>query len=396
MKSKHSPGLSGFDWKDPFLLEAQITPEERMARDTAAEFARSTLVPGVLDDFNNEVTNPDIFRRMGAAGFFGAPFPENCGGSDAGYVAYGLIARELERIDSGYRSMLSVQSSLVMYPIYAYGNEKQKQKYLPKLAGGELIGCFALTEPEAGSDPIGLKTRAEKTNDGWRLSGEKTWISNSPIADVFIIWAKAEGKIRGFIVEKNTAGLSAPKITNKLSLRTSIIGGVVMDGVEVGEDALLPNAAGLKGPFGCLNRARFGICWGTMGAAEFCWMAAREYGLNRRQFGRPLAQNQLYQKKLADMQTEITLGLQGALRLGRLMDAGDAAPEMISLLKRNNCGKALDIARAARDMHGGNGISGEYQVMRHMVNLETVNTYEGTHDIHALILGRAQTGLTAF
>ena len=396
MKSKHSPGLSGFDWKDPFLLEAQITPEERMARDTAAEFARSTLVPGVLDDFNNEVTNPDIFRRMGAAGFFGAPFP-------------GKLRRfrcRLCRLRSyrprvgkdRFRLSLHALSAIIAGDVsdLRLRQRKTKQKYLPKLAGGELIGCFALTEPEAGSDPIGLKTRAEKTNDGWRLSGEKTWISNSPIADVFIIWAKAEGKIRGFIVEKNTAGLSAPKITNKLSLRTSIIGGVVMDGVEVGEDALLPNAAGLKGPFGCLNRARFGICWGTMGAAEFCWMAAREYGLNRRQFGRPLAQNQLYQKKLADMQTEITLGLQGALRLGRLMDAGDAAPEMISLLKRNNCGKALDIARAARDMHGGNGISGEYQVMRHMVNLETVNTYEGTHDIHALILGRAQTGLTAF
>ena len=385
-----------FNWTDPFLLEEQITPDERLVRDAAAEFARINLAPAVLDDFNQEKTNPALFRQMGEVGLFGAPFPENYGGSDAGYIAYGLISRELEKIDSGYRSMFSVQSSLVMFAIFAYGDEKQRQKYLPKLAKGELIGCFGLTEAQAGSDPSGMTTHAEKTTGGWRLFGEKTWISNSPIADIFIVWAKVEGKIRGFILEKGTAGLSAPKIENKLSLCASVTGGIVMDGVEVGEDSLLPDAIGLKAPFSCLNRARYGICWGTMGAAEFCWLAARDYGLNRRQFGKPLAQTQLYQKKLADMQTEITLGLQGALRLGRLIDAGNAAPEMISLLKRNNSGKALEIARMARDMHGGNGISGEYQVMRHMVNLESVNTYEGAHDIHALILGRAQTDLAAF
>jgi glutaryl-CoA dehydrogenase len=325
--------------------------------------------------------------------------PEEYGGLGASYVSYGLVAREIERVDSGYRSMMSVQSSLVIYPIYAYGTEAQRQKYLPKLCSGELIGCFGLTEPDAGSDPAGMKTRAEKTATGYRLTGSKMWISNAPIADVFVVWAKSEahdGKIRGFVLEKGAKGLSAPKVGNKLSLRASVTGEIVMDGVEVGEDALLPNVEGLKGPFGCLNRARYGIAWGVMGAAEFCWHAARQYGLDRRQFGKPIAGTQLFQRKLADMQTEIALGLQGALQVGRLMDTAQAAPEMISMIKRNNCGKALDIARMARDMHGGNGISGEFQVIRHMMNLETVNTYEGTHDIHALILGRAQTGLQAF
>jgi glutaryl-CoA dehydrogenase len=336
---------------------------------------------------------------MGEMGLLGVTIPEEYGGLGAGYVAYGLIAREVERVDSGYRSMMSVQSSLVMYPIFAYGSEAQRQKFLPGLAAGRLIGCFGLTEPDAGSDPAGMKTRAEKTADGYRLTGSKTWISNSPIADVFVVWAKSDahgGAIRGFVLEKGMKGLSAPKIPGKLSLRASITGQIVMEGVEVGEDALLPGVEGLKGPFGCLNRARYGISWGAMGAAEFCWHAARQYGLDRVQFGKPLAQTQLFQKKLADMQTEIALGLQGSLRVGRLLDEARAAPEMISLVKRNNCGKALEIARMARDMHGGNGIAGEYQVMRHMINLETVNTYEGTHDVHALILGRAQTGLQAF
>jgi len=336
---------------------------------------------------------------MGEAGLLGATLPESYGGLGASYVTYGLIAREIERVDSGYRSMMSVQSSLVIYPIYAYGSEAQREKYLPGLCSGELIGCFGLTEPDAGSDPAGMKTRAEKTETGYRLSGSKMWISNSPFADVFVVWAKSDahgGKIRGFVLERGMQGLSAPKIEGKLSLRASTTGEIVMDGVEVGEDALLPHVEGLKGPFGCLNRARYGIAWGVMGAAEFCWHAARQYGLDRKQFNKPLAQTQLFQKKLADMQTEIVLGLQAALQVGRLMDAADAAPEMISLIKRNNCGKALDIARMARDMHGGNGISEEYQVIRHMVNLETVNTYEGTHDVHALILGRAQTGLQAF
>jgi glutaryl-CoA dehydrogenase len=336
---------------------------------------------------------------MGDAGLLGMTLPEAYGGADAGYVAYGVVAREIERIDSGYRSMMSVQSSLVMYPIYAYGDDAQRQKYLPALASGRKIGCFGLTEPDAGSDPGGMKTRAAKIDGGYRLSGSKTWISNAPLADIFIVWAKSEahdGAIRGFILEKGMKGLAAPKIGGKLSLRASITGEIVMDGVEVGDDALLPNVSGLKGPFGCLNRARFGIAWGVMGAAEDCWYRARQYGLDRHQFGRPLAATQLYQKKLADMQTEIALGLQGALRVGRLMDEGRMAPEMISLVKRNNCGKALDIARQARDMHGGNGIQIEYQVMRHAQNLETVNTYEGTHDVHALILGRAQTGIQAF
>ena len=347
----------------------------------------------------NEETDPEIFREMGAAGLLGVTVPEEYGGVGAGYVSYGLVAREVERIDSGYRSMMSVQSSLVMYPIHAYGSEEQRKKYLPKLASGEWIGCFGLTEPDAGSDPGGMKTRADKIDGGYRLTGSKMWISNSPIADVFVVWAKSAahgGKIRGFVLEKGMKGLSAPKIGGKLSLRASITGEIVMDGVEVGEDALLPNAEGLSGPFGCLNRARYGISWGAMGAAEDCWHRARQYGLDRKQFDKPLAQTQLFQKKLADMQTEIALGLQGSLRVGRLFDEGKMAPEMISVVKRNNCGKALEIARMARDMHGGNGIQIEYHVMRHAQNLETVNTYEGTHDVHALILGRAQTGLQAF
>ncbi len=388
-----------FVWDDPFLLDDQLSEEERMIRDSARAYAQEKLQPRVIEAYAEEKTDPAIFREMGELGLLGVTIPEEYGGIGAGYVCYGLIAREVERVDSGYRSMMSVQSSLVMHPIYAYGTEEQRRKYLPKLASGEWIGCFGLTEPDAGSDPGGMKTRVEKTATGYRLTGTKTWISNSPIADVFIIWAKSEahgGKIKGFVLEKGSPGLTTPKIGNKLSLRTSITGEIVMDGVEVGEDALLPNVEGLKGPFGCLNRARFGISWGAMGAAEFCWHAARQYGLDRKQFGRPLAQTQLFQKKLADMQTEIALGLQASLRVGRLMDEGRFAPEMVSLIKRNNCGKALEVARNARDMHGGNGISGEFQVIRHMINLETVNTYEGTHDVHALILGRAQTGLQAF
>ena len=399
----HAPATSSkssrFVWDDPFLLEDQLSEEERMIRDTARAYAQDQLQPRVIAAYAEEKTDTAIFREMGDLGLLGMTIPEEYGGIGAGYVAYGLVAREVERVDSGYRSMMSVQSSLVMFPIHAYGSEEQRQKFLPKLASGEWIGCFGLTEPDAGSDPGGMKTRAEKTSSGYRLTGAKMWISNAPIADVFVIWAKSDahnGQIRGFVLEKGMAGLSAPKIGNKLSLRTSITGEIVMEGVEVGDDALLPNVEGLKGPFGCLNRARFGISWGAMGAAEFCWHAARQYGLDRKQFGRPLAQTQLFQKKLADMQTEITLGLQASLRVGRLMDEHRFAPEMISLIKRNNCGKALEVARHARDMHGGNGISGEFQVMRHMVNLETVNTYEGTHDVHALILGRAQTGLQAF
>jgi glutaryl-CoA dehydrogenase len=381
------------------LLEQQLSDEERMIRDSARAYAQEKLQPRIKTAFNEERVEPEIFKEMGAMGLLGTTIPEQYGGLGGGYVTYGLVAREVERVDSGYRSMMSVQSSLVMYPIYAYGSEEQRQKYLPKLATGEWIGCFGLTEPDAGSDPAGMTTRAEKTPSGYRLSGAKMWISNSPIADVFVIWAKSEahgGKIKGFVLEKGMAGLSAPKIAGKLSLRASVTGEIVMDGVEVGEEALLPNVAGLKGPFGCLNRARYGISWGVMGAAEFCWHGARQYGLDRHQFKRPLAQTQLFQKKLADMQTEITLGLHASLQVGRLMDQAKAAPEMISLIKRNNCGKALDIARLSRDMHGGNGISAEFQVMRHMMNLETVNTYEGTHDVHALILGRAQTGLQAF
>jgi glutaryl-CoA dehydrogenase len=399
LKQKDAPDLGKFDWADPFQLDSQLTEEERLVRDAAHAYAQDKLQPRVIEAYREEKTDPAIFREMGELGLLGATIPEEYGGAGLGYVAYGLVAREVERVDSGYRSMMSVQSSLVMYPIYAYGSEEQRRKYLPKLASGEWIGCFGLTEPDAGSDPAGMKTRAEKTATGYKLTGSKMWISNSPIADVFVVWAKSdahEGKIRGFVLDKDTPGLTAPKIGGKLSLRASITGEIVMDGVEVGEDALLPTVSGLKGPFGCLNRARYGISWGVMGAAEFCWHAARQYGLDRIQFNRPLAQTQLYQKKLADMQTEITLGLQGSLRVGRLLDEAKAAPEMISIMKRNNCGKALDIARLSRDMHGGNGISEEYQVMRHMANLETVNTYEGAHDVHALILGRAQTGLQAF
>jgi glutaryl-CoA dehydrogenase len=388
-----------FNWQDPFLLDDQLSLEERMIRDTAAAFAADELAPRVGEDYLEERTNPGIFKEMGDAGLLGVTIPEEYGGIGASYVAYGLVAREVERIDSGYRSMMSVQSSLVMYPIYAYGSEEQRLKYLPRLAAGEWIGCFGLTEPDAGSDPGGMTTRAEKTASGYRLNGAKTWISNSPIADVFVVWAKSAAhgnKIRGFILQRGMKGLSAPKIGGKLSLRASITGEIVMEDVEVGEDALLPHAEGLGGPFGCLNRARYGISWGAMGAAEDCWVRARQYGLDRKQFGKPLAGMQLFQKKLADMQTEITLGLQASLRVGRLMDEGKFAPEMISIAKRNNCGKALDIARQARDMHGGNGIQIEYHVMRHAQNLETVNTYEGTHDVHALILGRAQTGLQAF
>jgi glutaryl-CoA dehydrogenase len=399
LKDKKAPDLGVFDWTDALRLEESLSEDERMVRDRARAFAADKLAPKVSEAYRDEVVDPGIFRDMGEMGLLGATIPEEYGGLGAGYVSYGLIAREVERIDSGYRSMMSVQSSLVMYPIHAYGTEEQRQKYLPGLAAGTLIGCFGLTEPDAGSDPAGMKTRAEKTPTGYRLTGAKMWISNSPIADVFVVWAKSDahgGKIRGFVLEKGMAGLSAPKIGGKLSLRASVTGEIVMDGVEVGEDALLPGVSGLKGPFGCLNRARYGIAWGVMGAAEFCWHAARQYGLDRMQFGRPLAQTQLFQKKLADMQTEIALGLQAALQVGRLMDRAEAAPEMISLIKRNNCGKALDIARMARDMHGGNGIQEDFQVMRHSQNLETVNTYEGTHDVHALILGRAQTNLQAF
>ncbi|MFD1985823.1 acyl-CoA dehydrogenase [Mesorhizobium newzealandense] len=390
-----------FVWEDPFLIENQLSEDERMVRDGAAAFAADKLAPRIEDAYLNETFDTAIFREMGEAGLLGINIPEEFGGLGANYVTYGLVAREVERVDSGYRSMMSVQSSLVMYPIYAYGSDEQRKKYLPKLASGEWIGCFGLTEPDAGSDPGGMKTRAEKTANGYRLSGSKMWISNSPVADVFVVWAKLKGEngkdeIRGFVLEKGMKGLSAPKIGGKLSLRASITGEVVMEGVEVGEDALLPNVSGLKGPFGCLNRARFGISWGSMGAAEDCWHRARQYGLDRKQFGKPLAGTQLYQKKLADMQTEIALGLQASLRVGRLLDEGKMAPEMISIVKRNNCGKALDIARQARDMHGGNGIQIGYHVMRHAQNLETVNTYEGTHDVHALILGRAQTGLQAF
>ncbi|WOI58049.1 acyl-CoA dehydrogenase [Palleronia sp. LCG004] len=398
MKDMDHKGQS-FQWADPLLLEDQLSEEERLISDTARAFAQGSLLPRVEDAYMNETTDPAIFPEMGEAGLLGVNIPEEYGGADAGYVAYGLVAREVERVDSGYRSMMSVQSSLVMYPILTYGSEEQRRKYLPKLASGEWIGCFGLTEPDAGSDPGSMKTNAKKTEGGYVLNGSKMWISNAPIADVFVVWAASEahdGKIRGFVLDKGTKGLSAPKIGGKLSLRASITGEIVMEDVEVGEDALLPNVEGLGGPFGCLNRARYGIAWGTMGAAEDCWHRSRQYGLDRKQFGRPLAATQLFQKKLADMQTEISLGLQAALRVGRLMDEGRFAPEMISLIKRNNCGKALDIARQARDMHGGNGIQIEYHVMRHAQNLETVNTYEGTHDVHALILGRAQTGHQAF
>jgi len=397
---KSSPAGGGsFDWQDPFHLRDQLNEDEQLIQDTARAFAQEKLLPRVIEAYREEKTDRGIFNEMGELGLLGVTLPEDYGCAGASYVAYGVVAREIERVDSGYRSMMSVQSSLVMYPIYAYGSEEQRQKYLPKLASGEFVGCFGLTEPDAGSDPAGMRTRAEKIDGGYKLTGSKMWISNAPIADVFVVWAKSEahdGAIRGFVLDKGMKGLTAPKVGGKLSLRASITGEIVMDGVEVGEDALLPNVSGLKGPFGCLNRARYGIAWGAMGAAEDCWTRARQYGLDREQFGRPLAQTQLFQKKLADMQTEITLGLQAALRVGQLFDAGKVAPEMISLIKRNNCGKALDIARQSRDMHGGNGIQEEYHIMRHAQNLETVNTYEGTHDIHALILGRAQTGLQAF
>lgn len=392
-------GMMRFDWADPLQLDDQLTEDERMVRDTARAYAREKLRPRAIKAFSNEATDPAIFREMGELGLLGPTIPQEYGGVGASYVAYGLVAREVEWVDSGYRSMMSVQSSLVMYPIYAYGSEEQRLKYLPKLASGEWIGCFGLTEPDAGSDPGGMSTRATKVDGGYRLSGSKTWISNSPIADVFIIWAKSDahgGGIRGFVLEKGARGLSAPKIEGKMSLRASITGMIMMDEVEVGEDALLPDVQGLKGPFGCLNRARYGISWGALGAAEFCFQAARQYGLDRRQFDKPLAANQLYQKKLADMETEIALGLQASLRVGRLMDEDRFAPEMISIVKRNNVGKSLDISRMSRDMLGGNGISEEYEVMRHLMNLETVNTYEGTHDVHALILGRAITGIAAF
>jgi glutaryl-CoA dehydrogenase len=391
-------GGANFQWDDPLLLDQQLTEDERLIRDAAHDYCQEQLMPRVLEANRHERFDPEILREMGALGFLGSTLPEDYGCAGVNYVAYGLVAREVERVDSGYRSAMSVQSSLVMHPIHAYGTEEQRQKYLPRLATGEIVGCFGLTEPDHGSDPGGMKTRAEKTDGGYRLTGSKMWITNSPIADVFIVWAKAapDDRIRGFILEKGMTGLSAPKIEGKFSLRASVTGEIVMDGVEVPEENLLPNVAGLKGPFGCLNRARYGIAWGALGAAEFCWHAARQYTLERKQFGRPLAANQLIQKKLADMQTEITLGLQTCLRIGRLFDEGKAAPEIISLAKRNSCGKALDIARMARDMHGGNGVADEFHVIRHVMNLEAVNTYEGTHDVHALILGRAQTGIQAF
>jgi len=397
--SSKSGAMAPFNWEDPFDLESQLTEDERMIRDAAHGFAQSELQPRVIAAFREEADAPELFPLMGKAGLLGATIPPEFGGAGASYVAYGLIAREIERVDSGYRSMASVQSSLVMHPIYAYGSDEQRRKYLPGLASGELIGCFGLTEPDAGSDPAGMATWAKKDGGDYVISGSKTWISNSPFADVFVVWAKSEehgGAIRGFVLEKGMAGLSAPKIKGKISLRASTTGMIVMDEVRVPASALLPNVEGLKGPFGCLNRARYGISWGAMGAAEFCLAAARQYGLDRKQFGRPLAATQLYQKKLADMMSDIALGLQASLRVGRLIDEGRFAPDMISIVKRNNVGKALEIARQARDMHGGNGISEEYQVIRHAVNLETVNTYEGTHDVHALILGRAITGIAAF
>jgi glutaryl-CoA dehydrogenase len=386
-----------FDWTDPLLIEQELSEEERMVRDNARRFCEAKLLPRVRDDFRHERFDRGLIAAMGEMGFLGATLPEEEGGAGLNHVAYGLIAREVERIDSGYRSMLSVQSALVMHPIHAYGSPEQKRKYLPKLATGELIGCFGLTEPDHGSDPGAMKTRAVKTAGGFRLNGAKSWITNSPNADLAVVWAKADDdRIRGFLVERGSKGFSTPKIEGKFSLRASPTGEIVLEDCFVPEENMLPNVRGLAGPFGCLNKARYGIVWGVMGAADFCWRAARQYALDRTQFGRPLAANQLIQKKLADMQTEIALGLGGALRLGRLMDKGQAAPEAISLMKRNNCGKALDIARVARDMHGGNGVSDEYNVIRHVLNLEAVNTYEGTHDIHALVLGRAQTGIQAF
>jgi glutaryl-CoA dehydrogenase len=392
-------GIYSFNWSDPFLLQDQLTEEERLIQSTASAYAQQKLQPRAINAFATETTDQAIFREMGELGLLGLTVSETYGGANASYVAYGVVAREIERVDSGYRSLMSVQSSLVMYPIDAYGSVEQKQRYLPKLARGEWIGCFGLTEPDAGSDPGSMRTRAIKTPGGYRLRGSKTWISNAPIADLFVIWAKSAAHgdaIRGFLVERGAKGLSTPKIEGKLSLRTSITGMILLDDVEVSEDALLPNVEGLKGPFGCLNRARYGISWGALGAAESCLHTARNYGLDRKQFGRPLAATQLFQKKLADMMSGIALGLQASLRVGRLMDEGRFSPEMVSIVKRGNCGTALDIARMARDMLGGNGISEEYQVIRHMMNLETVNTYEGTHDVHALILGRAITGIATF
>jgi glutaryl-CoA dehydrogenase len=391
--------MGRFDWQDPFGLDGELTDEERMVRDAARDYAQGELLPRVTSAYLEERFDREIMAEMGTLGLLGPTIPETYGGAGLGYVAYGLVAREVERVDSGYRSAMSVQSSLVMHPIHAYGSEEQRRKYLPKLASGEWVGCFGLTEPDAGSDPAGMRTRAEKIDGGYRITGAKMWITNSPIADVFVVWAKSDahdGAIRGFVLERGIEGLTSPKIEGKLSLRASVTGEIVMDGVEVGEDALLPNVQGLKGPFGCLNRARYGIAWGTMGAAEACFHAARQYTLDRHQFGRPLAATQLVQLKLANMETEIALGLQAALRCGRMFDAGTLSPEAISIIKRNNCGKALDIARVARDMHGGNGISAEFHVIRHAINLETVNTYEGTHDVHGLILGRAITGIAAF
>lgn len=385
-----------FDWQDPLQFDSLLTEEERMIRDMVHDYAQEKLMSRILMANRNEHFDREIMSELGALGLLGSTLPEQYGGADANYVSYGLVAREIERVDSGYRSAMSVQSSLVMHPIYAYGSEAQRMKYLPKLASGEWVGCFGLTEPDVGSDPGGMKTRATKTQGGYVLTGAKMWITNSPIADVFVVWAKLDGEIRGFVLEKGMKGLSAPKIEGKFSLRASITGEIVMDNVEVGEDALLPNVSGLKGPFGCLNKARYGIAWGALGAAEFCWHAARQYSLDRIQFNRPLAATQLIQKKLADMQTDITMGLFACLQAGRLMDSEALPVEAISMIKRNSCGKALDIARMARDMHGGNGISDEFHVIRHVMNLEAVNTYEGTHDIHALILGRAQTGLQAF
>lgn len=390
---------SGFNWEDPLLLSQQLSTEERQISEAARAYCEQKLQPRVLSAYREERFDREILNEMGEMGLLGATVAEEYGGAGLSHVAYGLIAREVERVDSGYRSAMSVQSSLVMYPIEAYGSEDQKKKFLPKLASGEMVGCFGLTEPDHGSDPGSMNTRAKKVDGGYLLTGQKMWITNSPIADIAVVWAKSEaheGKIRGFIVERGTNGFSTPKIDGKLSLRASITGEIVLDEAFVSEENLLPNVSGLAGPFGCLNKARFGIAWGVMGAAEFCWHAARQYTLDRKQFGRPLAANQLIQLKLANMQTDISLGLQAALQVGRLMDSGNWAPEMVSLIKRNNCGKALDVARVARDMHGGNGIADEYGVMRHMVNLETVNTYEGTHDVHALILGRAQTGIQAF
>lgn len=399
-KKLASPAGGGvFAWDDPLQVTNQLTEEERMIMESARNYAQEKLLPRIIAAYRDEHCDRSIFNEMGELGLLGITLPEEFGCANASYVSYGLVAREIERVDSGYRSMMSVQSSLVMYPIYAYGDDNQRKKYLPQLASGEAVGCFGLTEPDAGSDPASMRTVAKRTGNGYRLTGTKTWISNSPIADIYVVWAKSEehdNEIRGFIIERGTKGLDAPKIEGKLSLRASVTGEIVMDGVEIPEENLLPNVKGLKGPFGCLNRARYGISWGTMGAAEDCWHRARQYTLDRKQFGKPLAQTQLIQKKLADMQTEIALGLQAALRVGRLLDEGLATPEMISLIKRNNSGKAIEIARHARDMHGGNGIQEEYHVMRHSQNLETVNTYEGTHDVHALVLGRAQTGLQAF